>query len=265
MGVSTGSTTGKYAQPDRRPAVVTGASSGIGAATALALAAAGHPVALGARRADKCEEVAATIRDQGGEAAAHPLDLTDPASVGAFADAVTADLGDVEVVVSSAGAVAPGTLHEVDSERFGREIDLNLVGAHRLVHAFVPGMVQRQRGDVVFVSSDVAVRARPFMSSYAAGKWGLEGMVTALQMELEGTGVRASIVRPGPTWSEMGSDWDPDEAAFVLNQWVRFGLARHPHFMKPKAIADAITTVVSAPRGVHLNLVEVSPEAPVED
>ena len=63
----------------------------------------------------------------------------------------------------------------------------------------------------------------------------------------------------------MGSDWDADEAAFVLNQWVRFGLARHPHFMKPAAIADAITTIVSAPRGVHLNLVEVSPEAPVED
>ena len=51
-------------------------------------------------------------------------------------------------------------------------------------------------------------------------------------MELEGTGVRASVVRPGPTWSEMGADWDPDEAAFVLNQWVRFGLARHPHFLK---------------------------------
>ncbi len=255
----------KYAQPDRRPAVVTGASSGIGAATALALAAAGHPVALGARRVEKCEEVAAAIRDQGGEAVAHPLDLHESESVAAFAKAVTADLGDIEVVVSNAGAVAPGTIHEVDPERFAREIDLNLVGAHRLVHAFVPGMVERRRGDVVFVSSDVAVRARPFMSSYAAGKWGLEGMVAALQLELEGTGIRASIVRPGPTWSGMGEDWDPAEAAFVLNQWVRFGLARHPHFMKPKAIADAITTVVSAPRGVHLNLIEVSPEAPVED
>jgi NADP-dependent 3-hydroxy acid dehydrogenase YdfG len=255
----------KYHQPARRPAVVTGASSGIGAATALALGAAGHPVALGARRTDKCEEVAAAIRDQGGEAAVHPLDLTDPASVGAFAKAVTADLGDIEIVVSNAGAVAPGTIHEVDPERFGREIDLNLVGAHRLVHAFVPGMVERRRGDVVFVSSDVAVRARPFMSSYAAGKWGLEGMATALQMELEGAGVRASIVRPGPTWSEMGSDWDVELAAEVLNQWVRFGLARHPHFLKPAAIADTITTVVSAPRGVHLNLIEVSPEAPLED
>ncbi len=92
---------------------------------------------------------------------------------------------------------------------------------------------------------------------------GLEGMAHAMQMELEGTGVRASIVRPGPTWSEMGTDWEDEEAAFVLNQWVRFGLARHPHFMKPTAIADAITTVVSAPRGVHWNLVEVSPEAPL--
>jgi NADP-dependent 3-hydroxy acid dehydrogenase YdfG len=255
----------KYAQPERRPAVVTGASSGIGAATALSLAAAGHPVALGARRTDKCEEVAAQIRESGGEATVHPLDLTDADSVDAFAKAVTADLGDIEVVISNAGAVAPGTIHEVDSERFAREIDLNLIGAQRLVRAFVPGMVERGRGDFVFVSSDVAVRARPFMSSYAAGKWGLEGMAHAMQMELEGTGVRASIVRPGPTWSEMGADWDVEEAAKVLNGWVKFGLARHPHFMKPTAIADAIVTVVSTPRGVHLNLVEVSPEAPVED
>lgn len=254
---------GKYHQPERRPAVVTGASSGIGAATALALSAAGHPVALGARRTDKCEEVATAIRAAGGEASVHALDLTDGESVEAFAKGVTGDLGDIEVVVSNAGAVAPGSIREVDPERFAREIDLNLTGAQRLVHAFVPGMVERQRGDVVFVSSDVAVRARPFMSSYAAGKWGLEGMAHALQMELEGTGVRASIVRPGPTWSEMGTDWDVDEAAFVLDQWVRFGLARHSHFMKPTAIADAITTVVSAPRGVHLNLVEVSPEAPI--
>lgn len=259
------STGGRYARPDRRPAVVSGASSGIGAATALALGAAGHPVALGARRVDRCEEVAAQIRAEGGEAVSHPLDLTDDASVAAFAEKVVADLGDVEVVVSNAGTVAPGTIVDVDSSRFTSELDLTVVGAHRLVRAFVPAMVERRRGDVVFVSSDTAVRPRPHMAAYSSGKWGLEGMVASLQMELEGTGVRASVVRPGPTWSEMGSDWDPEQAAFVLNEWVRFGLARHPHFMKPKAIADAITTIVTAPRGVHLNLIEVSPEAPVED
>jgi NADP-dependent 3-hydroxy acid dehydrogenase YdfG len=255
----------KYAQPDRRPAVVTGASSGIGAATALALSKAGFPVALGARRADRLEEVVARVEAEGGEAVAHPLDLTDDDSVDAFAKAVTADLGDIEVVVSNAGQVAPGAIVEIGSERFTRELDLTVVGAHRLVRAFAPGMIERRRGDLVFVSSDTVVRARPFMAAYSSGKWGLEGMVSSLQMELEGTGVRASVVRPGPTWSEMGSDWDADEAGFVLTQWVRFGLARHPHFMKASAVADAIATVVSAPRGVHLSLVEVNPEAPLEE
>lgn len=255
----------KYEQPQRRPAVVTGASSGIGAATALSLAAKGHPVALGARRVDRLEELAEQIRADGGEAVGVPLDLTDGDSVTAFAKEVTGQLGDIEVVVSNAGSVHPGTIIEVDPERFTRELDLTVVGAHRLVRAFVPGMVERRRGDVVFVSSDTAVRPRPFMAAYSSGKWGLEGLAISLQMELEGTGVRASVVRPGPTWSEMGADWDDEEAAFVLNQWVRFGLARHPHFMKPAAIAEAIATIIAAPRGVHLNLVEVGPEAPVED
>jgi len=254
---------GKYAQPDRRPAVITGASSGIGAATALTFAAAGYPVALGARRTDKLDDLAASIRESGGEVVVSALDVTDGDSVKVFAETVTAALGDIEVVVSNAGGVAPGTIHEVDTDRFDRELDLNILGAHRLVRAFVPGMVERRRGDVVFVSSDVAVRARPFMSSYAAGKWGLEGMAHAMQMELEGTGVRASIVRPGPTWSEMGLDWDVDEAAAVLNGWVKFGHARHSHFMKPQALADAISYLVGQPRGVHVNLIEVNPEAPL--
>lgn len=255
----------KYAQPERRPAVVSGASSGIGAATAMVLAATGHPVALGARRVEKCAELVDAIRAQGGEAVAHRLDVADESAVVDFAAKATADLGDIEVVVSNAGRVAPGTIHEVSTERFGEELDVNVLGAHRLVRAFVPAMIERRRGDVVFVSSDVAVRARPFMAAYAAGKWGLEGMAHALQMELEGTGVRASIVRPGPTWSGMGTDWDDTDAAEVLNAWVRFGLARHPHFLKPDAIARAIATVVATPRGTHLRLVEVDPEAPVED
>ena len=254
----------KYQQPDRRPAVVAGGSSGIGAETAKSLAAAGYPVALGARRVDECEKLAAAIRAEGGEAVAHRLDVTDADSVAEFAAKAGADLGDAEIVVCNAALVAPGTLFEIETERFAHELDVNLVGAHRLVRTFVPGLVERQRGDIVFVSSDVAMRARPFMAAYSASKWGVEGMVQALQMELEGTGVRASIVRPGPTWSGMGMDWDADEAAFVLNQWVRFGLARHPHFLKAEAIAHAITTVVSAPRGVHISPVDVNPEAPIQ-
>jgi NADP-dependent 3-hydroxy acid dehydrogenase YdfG len=103
----------KPVHPDRRPAVVSGASSGIGATTALTLAAAGYPVALGARRVDKCAEIVEQIRSEGGEAIAHPLDVTDQASVDAFAKAVAADFGDVEVLISNAGHVSPGIVHEV--------------------------------------------------------------------------------------------------------------------------------------------------------
>lgn len=255
---------GRYDQPTRRPAVVAGASSGIGAETAKALAAAGFPVALGARRVDQCEELAAQIRADGGEAVAHRLDVADEGSVIDFAAKAAADLGDIEVVVSNAALIGPGALLDTDAERLRQELDVNLLGPHRLVLAFVPGMVERQRGDIVFVSSDVALRPRPFMGGYSATKAGLEGLVGSLQMELEGTGVRASVVRPGPTWSEMGMDWDPDAAAMVLNQWIKWGHARHSHFLKSRAIADAITTVVSAPRGVHISPVDVNPEAPVE-
>jgi len=255
---------GKYDQPDRRPAVVAGASSGIGAETAKALAAAGFPVALGARRVDRCEELAAAIRADGGEAVAVPLDVTDDFSIADFKAEVTADLGEVEVVVSNAALIGPGALLETEVGRLRDELDVNLLGPHRLVRAFVTGMVERRCGDIVFVSSDVALRPRPLMGGYSASKSGLEGLVGSLQMELEGTGVRASVVRPGPTWSEMGMDWDPGAAAKVLDEWVKWGHARHPHFLKARAVADAITTIVSAPRGVHLSPVDVNPEAPVE-
>lgn len=251
--------------PERRPVVITGASAGIGAATARLLAARGYPVALGARRTERLDSLVAEIRDAGGEAVAHALDVTQDESVADFAAKVAADLGDIEVVISNAGITAPGTVHEISSERFSSELDVNLVGAQRIAHAFVPGMAERRRGDLVLISSDVAVRARPFMAAYAASKWGLEGMAAAMQMELEGTGVRVSLVRPGPTWSEIGNGWPAEEGGKVLESWIRFGLARHPHFMQPTALAEAIHAVVSAPRGVHLSLIDVNPEAPIAE
>ncbi|MFC9977148.1 SDR family oxidoreductase [Spirillospora sp. NPDC127200] len=251
--------------PERRPAVVTGASSGIGAATATALAMAGHPVALGARRADKCEELAATIRAGGGEAFAHPLDVADTDSVKAFGAAAQDALGPVEVVVSSAGDLAADRVHDLDSDAFLAQVQVHLVGAHRLVAQFVPGMVARRRGDVVFVSSDVVRAPRTRMGAYVAAKNGVEGMARAMQMELEGTGVRASIVRPGPTATAMGMGWDAQTTGEVLEEWVRWGLARHPYFLRPSDVAAAVAAVVAAPRGAHLSLVEVQPEAPLEE
>ena len=85
------------------------------------------------------------------------------------------------------------------------------------------------------------------MAAYVTSKWGLEGYVRSLQMELEGTGVRATIVRPGPTLTGMGMDWDPEVTGEVIGEWVRWGLARHSNFMRPAGVADAIVAAVSAP------------------
>jgi NADP-dependent 3-hydroxy acid dehydrogenase YdfG len=249
--------------PQRRATLVAGASSGIGAATAIALAAAGHPVVLGARRTGKCEELAERIRAGGGEAMALPLDVSDDDSVQRFAAAAADRLGPAEILVSCAGDLSAHLVHELDTAEFRRQVEVNLIGAHRLVSAIVPGMVARRRGDVVLVSSDVARAPRPRMGAYVAAKNGLDGMAAAMQMELEGTGVRVSVVRPGPTTTEMGMSWDSDAVQAVLDDWVKWGHARHPNFLRPSDVAAAVTAIVSTPRGVHLTLVEIQPEAPL--
>jgi len=245
--------------PGRRPAVVAGASSGIGAATALALAGAGHPVVLGARRVDRCESIATAIRSRGGEAHVHWLDLTDAASVEGFAKQAEELVGGVEVVVICAGQSVPGSA----TDAFEAVVDVNLLGTHRLVAAMLPSMQTRRRGDLVFVSSEVVRQPRPGTAAYVASKWGMEGYARTLQMELEGTGVRASIVQAGQTATEMGSTWDPALTTSILESWIHWGLARHDNFLLPDAIGAAIAAVVATPPGTHLTMVEVSPEAPI--
>jgi NADP-dependent 3-hydroxy acid dehydrogenase YdfG len=140
---------------------------------------------------------------------------------------------------------------------------VNVIGPHEMVGLLMPGMVGRHHGDMVFVTSESVRSPRPLNKAYEASKWGLEGYARTLQMELEGTGVRASIVQPGQTLSEMGSDWDGEATTEILDLWVRWGLARHSHFLDAAAVANAVVTVVEAPVGTHLTMIEVQPEAPV--
>ena len=249
--------------PTLRPAIVTGASAGIGRATAIALAALGHPVVLGARRVSECEDAAADIRAEGGEAVAIHLDLADEESVARFAAAAVDTLGAVEIVVSNAAQNMAGAVLDTDAASLEAVLGVNVIGTHHLVRALLPDMVTRQRGDVVFVTSDVAERPRPAMAAYVTSKWGLEGYVRSLQMELEGSGVRATILRPGPTLTGMGMDWDPDVTGLVIEEWERWGFARHANFMRPAGVAQAICAAVSLPRGTHATVIELQPEAPI--
>jgi NADP-dependent 3-hydroxy acid dehydrogenase YdfG len=249
--------------PDRRPALVTGASSGIGAATAAALAAAGHPVVLAARRMDRLEELAATIVADGGEAVAVALDLADAASVDACADAAARAFGPLDVVVANAGRISSTTALADDPDAFARNVQVNLLGAQRLAARLGPSMVEQGHGDLVFVTSDVVARPRTHMASYVAAKAGLEGLARAMQMELEGTGVRVGMIRPGPSSTEQGTDWDEATVLRIMPAWERWGHLRHSGALLPRNVADAIVAMVAAPKGTHLTLIEVQPEAPV--
>lgn len=250
--------------PDRRPAVVAGASAGIGAAVARTLGASGHPVALGARRVERCEEVVEQIRAAGGEAMAFPLDVSDTASVTAFAKAATEAFGEIDVVVANAGQMLPRMVADLSADELADTLNTNVLGLQRLVAEFVPSMVSRRRGDLVVVSSEVVDQPRPGVGGYVASKWAVEGLTRTLQMEMEGTGVRVSLVRPGPTASEIATGWDMSDAMRVVELGQKFGSLRHFGYLHPEAIARTIGHVVSAPKGVHIALSYVTPEAPVQ-
>jgi NAD(P)-dependent dehydrogenase (short-subunit alcohol dehydrogenase family) len=249
--------------PARRPALVAGASSGIGAATAIELAAHGFPVALGARRVEKCQEIVDQITADGGEAIAVHLDVTDPDSVKGCVERTVAELGDIEVLVAGAGDTYFGKLHEISTDSFESQVQIHLVGANRLATAVLPGMLERQRGDLIFVGSDVALRQRPHMGAYGAAKAGLVAMVTNLQMELEGTGVRASIVHPGPTKTSMGWSLPAELIGPALEDWAKWGQARHDYFLRAADLGRAITFVAETPRGGFIANMELQPEAPL--
>jgi NADP-dependent 3-hydroxy acid dehydrogenase YdfG len=251
--------------PARRPTIVAGASSGIGAATATELAGRGFPVALGARRVEKLARLADEICADGGQAVAFALDITDPQSVKSFVSQSIDALGEIEVLVSGAGDMFPGRLHEISTDTFAEQVQIHLVGANRLATAVLPDMVARRRGDVIFVGSDVALRQRPHMGAYGAAKAGLIAMVTNLQIELEGTGVRASIVHPGPTLTGMGWQLSPEQVGPMLEDWDKWGQARHNYFLRPADIARAIAFVAETPRGSIVVNMEVQPEAPLAD
>ena len=251
--------------PERRPAIIAGASSGIGEATAIELAAHGFPVALGARRVEKLNDIVGKINAEGGEAVGFHLDVTDPNSVKSFVAQSVEALGDIEVLVTGAGDTYFGKLAEITTDEFESQLQIHLVGANRLAAAVLPGMLDRQRGDLIFVGSDVALRQRPHMGAYGAAKAALVAMVTNFQMELEGTGVRASIVHPGPTKTAMGWSLPAESIGPALEDWAKWGQARHDYFLRAGDLARAIAFVAETPRGGFVVNMEIQPEAPLAD
>jgi NADP-dependent 3-hydroxy acid dehydrogenase YdfG len=231
-----------------RTAVVTGASSGIGAATAARLAAEGFDVVLGARRLDRLTTLAESI---GGRAL--PLDVTDAQSVAAFADA----LDRVDVLVNNAGgAFDAAQVADADLTSWTRSLEVNVLGTVRLTKALLPALRAAGGGDLVFVSSTAALVSYEGGASYTAAKHGVHTLAETLRLELNGEPVRVIEIAPGMvrtdefTLNRLGSA----EAVEAVYRGVREPLVAED-------IADCIAWTVTRPQHVNIDLMVVRPVA----
>ncbi len=230
--------------PGRRTAVVTGASSGIGEATARALAAEGFDLALLARRADRIEDLAAELGADG-SAIAIEADVVDPDSLAAAAAAVE-ELGGADVLVNNAGQMLPGAFGAERAEETRRMIETNLVGAMNAVAAFLD-QLRAAKGDLVNVSSLAGRTAAPRLSVYNATKWGINGWSEALRQELA-PDVRVILIEPGVVDTELLSHGTDERAKESFQRWYEKVGA-----LAPADVAAAIAHAVGLPHHVSLS------------
>jgi NADP-dependent 3-hydroxy acid dehydrogenase YdfG len=251
---------------ETRTAIVTGASSGIGRAVACVFGAEGWQVAIGARRVDRLEATAGQVEAAGGKPFAHLLDVTDARSIDTFFAAAERTLGPADILVNNAGTSTPGRFHTIDDDALRCEVETNLLGPMLTSRRAIASMLARGgAGHLVFISSDATRHARPRMAAYTATKAGIELLAQSLAMELEGSGIRSTTVRVGPTVTEFGASWPADELDELMQYWPRYGLQRHRGSLQADDVARAVLTAVTAPPGVHFDTIEVQPEAPVDE
>lgn len=239
-----------------RIVVITGGSSGIGEATARKVAAAGGEVALVARTRENLEKVADDIGAAGGSAHVYPCDLSDMDAIAETADKVLADLGGVDILVNSAGRSIRRSL-ELSYDRihdYQRTMQLNYLGAVQLILKFVPGMRERQFGQIINVSSAGVQTRAPRFGAYIASKAALDTLCDSLQAETVGDNVRfttvymALVKTPmiGPTTVyEKFPTLTPDQAAGVLGD----AMVHRPRRVSPPmgqfaSLADAVNPMV---------------------
>jgi short-subunit dehydrogenase len=225
--------------PDSPSVVVTGASSGIGEATAYRFARAGARLGLLARREDRLHQVAEKVRSLGGEARVVPVDLADGEKARAAVREVETAHDGIDVLVNNAGFGIYAPLERVPREDLERVFAVNVFGALACTQAALPGMRRRGMGLVVMVSSIVGKRALPMTGAYGATKYALQGLSDALRVELRGTGVHVSVVCPGFTKTEFSDK--------VLDYGVTRGRPRGG-VMTSEAVADVIFDCARSPR-----------------
>jgi NADP-dependent 3-hydroxy acid dehydrogenase YdfG len=242
---------------DGTVALVTGASSGIGAAAAASLAAQGASVALAARRTDRLETLAADIRGQGGTALVIESDITDEQQATAAVERAVAELGRLDTLINNAGVMLLGPAAAAPLSEWQRMVELNVLGLLYCAHAATPHLLHaadsdpRHVADMVNISSVAGRAARIGNSVYSLTKFGVGAFSDSLRQEFAKRYLRVSLVEPGATATELASHNRPEVLESLRGQ---FGQR-----MAAEDIADAITYIITRPRQVAVNEILIRP------
>jgi NADP-dependent 3-hydroxy acid dehydrogenase YdfG len=239
-------------------ALITGASSGIGWATARRLAAEGAIVAIAARRDDRLKELEAEIAGAGGRAHVLPADITEPDQARGIVDATVAELGGLDIVVNNAGVMLLGPAADAPLEEWDRMVDLNVKALLHVTHAALPHLLASAQGDrgvadLVNVSSVAGRVARLGSGVYNATKWGVGAVSESLRQEFAGRHLRVALVEPGAVDTELATHIRKEIRAAAVQRFAKI------ERLQAADIADAVHYIVTRPRHAAVNEILIRP------
>jgi NADP-dependent 3-hydroxy acid dehydrogenase YdfG len=235
-------------------ALVTGASSGIGEATAFALAQAGAVVAVAARRADRLAGLVGRIEAAGGKALALAGDMAKQDDAVGVVDETVRQLGRIDILINSAGIMEPSGIEGGSLDLYRKNIDINLMGTVYTCHAAIPHMLRQGVGDIINISSLAGRKGGPATSAYSASKHAVNSMTDGLRQEVGDRNIRVSILMPGATRTEVGdSITDPNWRAAIQAHVAKDGA------VEPSEIADTLVFMLAMPRHVNISEISVRP------
>ncbi|MYN09959.1 SDR family oxidoreductase [Pseudoduganella aquatica] len=240
-------------QENQKVVLITGASSGIGEATARLLAQHGMHVVLGARRTDRLELLAAQIRAAGGSADFHGLDVTDADDVQTFVLAAHKQHGRVDVMINNAGVMPLSRLDALKLKEWDRMLDVNVRGVLYGIAAVLPLMQVRRAGQIINIASIGAYTVSPTAAVYCATKFAVAAITEGLRQEVGGD-IRVTLVSPGVTESELADGISDEQARAEMKEFRKVAIA-------PDAIARAILFAIVQPADVDVSEMVVRPTA----
>jgi NADP-dependent 3-hydroxy acid dehydrogenase YdfG len=226
--------------------VITGASSGLGEATARYLAQQGAAVVLGARRLDRIRALAAELEGAGAQALAVQTDVTSSAQVQALVDAALARFGRVDVMLNNAGLMPHSPLERLKIEDWDRMIDVNIKGVMYGIAAVLPHMAERKSGHIINVSSVAGHKVRPGSTVYSATKHAVRVISEGLRQEVKAHGLRTTIISPGAVDTELPDSITEPDVAEGVRKFYDIAVA-------PEAFARAVAYAVGQPDDVDIN------------